>query len=71
MLEVLGEAHGVSFCADGGQQVDDKGKDVEGEDEGNDPFKDGGNVFVVAPVGGDEDDGENELDDDECNLDPE
>lgn len=71
MLEVLDEAHGVSFCAHGGQQVNDEGKDVKGENEGNDPFEDGGYVLVVAPVGGDEDDSENELDDDECHLDPE
>lgn len=71
MLEILDEAHGVVFCAHGGQQVNDKGKYVEGENEGNDPFEDGGYVFVVAPVGSHEDDGQNELDDDECNLDPE
>jgi hypothetical protein len=71
MLEVLNEAHRVSLCAHGGQQVNDKGKDVKGEDEGNDPFEDGGYVFVVAPVGGNEDDCENELDDDEGDLDPE
>lgn len=71
MLEILDEAHGVILCADGGQQVNDKGKNVEGEDEGNDPFENGGHVCVVAPVGRHEDDGEDELDDDKCDLDPE
>ena len=71
MLVVLCEARGDGLGADGGQEVDDEGEDVECEDEGDDPLEDGGDVFVVAPVGGDEDDGEDEFDDDEGELDVE
>lgn len=67
----LDEARGVGLGADGGQEVDDKGEDVKGEDEGDDPLEDGGDVVVVAPVGGDEDDGQDELDEDKGELDVE
>jgi hypothetical protein len=79
VLATIRRLHLVSLCearrdglgADGGQEVDDEGEDVKGEDEGNDPFEDGGDVVVVAPVGADEDDCEDELDDDEGGLYPE
>lgn len=79
MLAIVGRLHLVGLCeaggdglgADGGEEVDDEGEDVKGEDEGDDPFEDGGDVFVVAPVGGDEDDCEDELDDDEGEFYPE
>lgn len=56
---------------DGGQEIDDKRKDVECKDKCDDPFEDGGDVLVVAPVCRDEDDGENELNDDEGEFHPE
>jgi len=37
-----------------GPEIDDEGGEVEGEDEGNGPFQDGGGVVGVAPVCGDE-----------------
>lgn len=52
-------------------QVDDKGKNVECEDEGNDPFHYGPNILVVLECGGGEDDGQQDFDDDECELNPE
>lgn len=55
----------------GGPQVDDEGKDVQGEDEGDDPFKHGGHVGVVGVGGGCKDDGEDELDEDKGEFDPE
>lgn len=70
MFVRLAEARGLRLCADGGQKIDNKGEDVECEDEGDDPFENGGDVFVVAPVGGDEDDGEDKFDEDECELYP-
>ena len=38
----------VILGADGGQQVEEEGEDVEGEDEGEDPLQDGG-VVVLLP----------------------
>ena len=54
-----------------GQQVDEEGEDVKGEDEGDDPLEDGGDVLVYAERGGGEDDGEGGLDEDEGELEPE
>lgn len=34
----------------GGEEVEREGGDVEGEDEGDDPLDDGGDVVVVLPV---------------------
>ena len=64
-------ARALGLGVDGGPEVDDKGEDVEGEDEGDDPLEDGGDVVVARPVGGDEADGQEELDDDEDELYPE
>ena len=52
-------------------EIDDKGEHVQGEDEGDDPFEYGGYVGVVRVRGGCEDDGEEELDEDEGEFDPE
>jgi hypothetical protein len=71
MFVRFAEARSLGFCADGRQQIDDKGEDVKCKNEGDDPLKNSGNVFVITPIGGDEDDGEDELDDDECELYPE
>lgn len=46
-------------------QVDEEGEDVKGENEGDDPLEDGGLVVALLEVGGDEGDGEEQLDDDE------
>jgi hypothetical protein len=56
---------------DGRPQVDVEGEDEEGEDEGDDPLEDGGDVVVLGPRGGGEDGGEHQLDEDEDELDPE
>lgn len=55
----------------GRPEVDDEGEDVEAEDEGDDPFQDGGLVEVAAVPRHAEADGEPELDDDEGELHPE
>lgn len=55
---------------DGGDEVDEEGEDVEGEDEGYDPFEDGAHVFVVLVVAGAEGDGEGDFDDDESKFNP-
>lgn len=55
----------------GRPQVEDEGEDVEGEDEGDDPFEDGGDVVLLLPGAGGEGDGEAELGEDEEELDPE
>lgn len=65
------EAHVVVLCPARGPQVDDKGQDVECEDEGDDPLKVGGNVL---PVGKGEDtkgNGQADFEEDEGELDPE
>lgn len=66
----LFEAAARVLCVDGGDEVDEEGEDVKGEDEGDDPLKDGGDVAVVGEGGGGEDDGEGELDEDKGELDP-
>ena len=47
-----------AFAVRGGEEVDEEGEDPEGEDEGDDPFEDGG--LLGVPVEGEdgEDDGE-------------
>lgn len=54
-----------------GPQVDHKGKDVKGEDEGDDPLKVGGYVLVLRKCRGGEDDGQGELHEDEGQFYPE
>ena len=54
----------------GGQQVDEEGEDVKGEDEGDDPFEDGANVLAAGEGRTDEDGGEGDLDEDEGELEP-
>lgn len=49
-------------------QVDVEGKDVAGEDEGDDPLQHGARVVVLGERAGDEGDGEQDLDDDEGEL---
>lgn len=49
-------------------QVDVEGKDVTGEDEGDDPLQHGTRVVVLGEGAGDEGDGEQDLDDDEDEL---
>lgn len=67
----LEEAVVVGPGADGGQQVEEEGHDVEGEDEGDDPLQHGGHVGASRVVGDGEGDGQRELDEDEDQLDPE
>lgn len=61
----------VVLAADAGQQIEQEAEDVEGEDQGDDPLEDGGDVALVRPRGADEDSGERDLDQDERQLDPE
>lgn len=58
-------------AAHAGEQVEQEAEDVEGEDQGDDPFEDGGDVAVVRPRGADEDAGQHHLDQDEGQFDPE
>lgn len=62
---------GVVPPARGRDEIDEEGEDVEGEDEGYDPFEDGGDVVDGFEIGGDEDDGEDDFNQDEEELDPE
>lgn len=55
----------------GGQQIDEESEDVEGEDEGDDPFENGGHVLFSVKGGDCEDDCKDDLDDDEHELEPE
>ena len=72
LLHLLADALGqVVLCADARQEVEEEGEDVEGEDEGNDPLEDGGDVLLGGEHGGGEDDGEDDLDEDEDEFDPE
>jgi len=41
----------VVLGADGRDEVHEEGEDVEGEDEGDDPFEDGGGVEVLLLLG--------------------
>lgn len=68
-----GAAEGVAVVAGGhGRvEVDEEGEDVEGEDEGDGPLENRGRVVVAQEVGRDEGDGQDELDEDEGQLDPE
>lgn len=52
-------------------QVDVEGEDVGGEDEGDDPLEHGAGVVVAGEGAGDEGDGQQYLDDDEGELNPE
>lgn len=61
----------VMFRSHGRKQIDDEREDVEGEDEGNDPFEDGGDVAVRGEGGRHEDNGKCDLDQDEGQFDPE
>ena len=54
-----------------GQQIDKEGQDVKGEDEGDDPFEYGSHILPAVEGGDDEDDGEDYLDDDEDEFEPE
>jgi hypothetical protein len=67
----LDEALGVGLCADGGGEVDPEGDCVEGEDDGDDPLEDGGGVVVVGEVAAGKGYGEDDLDEDKGELDPE
>lgn len=68
----LGPALGhVALGAHARQEIEEEGEDVEGEDQGDQPFDDGGDVGVFAKGGGGEDDGQEGLDDDEGQFHPE
>lgn len=72
----VAEMHLLKICPlllgpDGGQQVDEEGQDVEGEDESDDPLEDGGDVFLAFEGGDAEDDGEGDFDEDEGQFHPE
>lgn len=66
-LEALARVAG----AHGGEEVDVEGEDVKGEDEGDGPLEHGSCVGGLFEVAGCEGDGEDHLDDDEGELDPE
>ena len=55
----------------GGQEIDEEGEHPEGEDEGNDPLKDGCLLRVPVECQHAEADGQDDFDDDEGQLDPE
>jgi len=52
-------------------QIQHERQNVKGEDQGDDPLDDSGNVLVVVPRCGAEDDGKGDFDDDESQFDPE
>lgn len=56
---------------DGRVQVDDKGKDVKSENEGDDPLEHGGSILMLSPTTDGKGDEEGQLDEDEDELDPE
>lgn len=56
---------------DGRVEVYDKRQDIKGEDQGNDPLKDGGGVSLLETAKDTETDEEGELDEDKDKLDPE
>ena len=53
------------------QQIHKEGKDIEREDEGDDPFENGRDVWLTVEGGGSEDDGEDDLHYDEEEFEPE
>lgn len=53
------------------QQIEQETEDPERVDEGNDPFEDARDVRVGCVGAGREDDGQDKLDDDEGEFDPE
>jgi len=55
----------------GGDEVNEEREDVEGEDEGNGPFEDGGCIVRMSEVGCCKSNGQSYFDQDECELDPE
>ena len=61
----------LALGVDGGPQVDVEAEDVGREDEGDDPLEHGARVVVLGEGAGDEGDGQQDLDDDEAELDPE
>jgi hypothetical protein len=61
----------VALCADGRVQVNNEGDGVEGKDERDDPFKNGGGVSLLNAAGNGKGDDEGHLDDDEGEFDPE
>ena len=52
-------------------EVDGEGENVEGKDQGNNPFKDGASVISPRPCRSDKADGQEHRDADEGQLDPE
>jgi hypothetical protein len=64
-------AAAAGLGADGGDEVDEEGEDVAGEDEGDGPLQHGGGVVAVLEVGGAEGDGEGDFEEDEGELDAE
>lgn len=54
-----------------GQQIDKESKDIKGEDEGNDPLQDGGDVLVRGKGSADKNSSEENFDDDEDKFHPE
>jgi len=61
----------VLFRAHRWPQIQHERQDVKGEDQGNDPLDDSGDILVVMPGCGGKDDGKGDLDDDEYQFDPE
>lgn len=54
-----------------GQKIDKESKDIQGEDEGNDPLQDGGDVLVGGKGSADKYGSEENFDNDEAQLHPE
>lgn len=59
------------LCLHTGPKVENKTEDVEGEDKGNDPLENCGDIPVVSPGCAYKDDSENDLSEYENELDPE
>lgn len=59
------------LCKNRRVQVYEEGENVKGKDGGNDPFENGGNVWVVGEGGACKDEGEDEFDEDKGEFDPE
>ena len=57
---VAGFGEGGGLAVGCGEEVDKEGEDPEGEDEGDDPFEDGGLFGVVVEGEDGEDDGEDD-----------
>lgn len=68
---VLVTLRNVLLCTDTRVQIDHEAENVESEDKRDGPFEAGCDIFVGGEGGADEDDSEDQLDEDECKLEPE